>query len=70
MEVKVVECETNPGSRAGPGASEFLANTIDFKSISISVNQCSFLVQKFTNTLDSLVVPIEVIRTIKSKLVF
>ena len=63
---------TNPGSRAGqqgPGASDSLFKQGQhFQKHNFDVISFFLLVHKFANTLDSMVVPVEVTRTIKSKL--
>ena len=55
-----MECNTNPGGRVGPGASEevFLGKQNSFKSNHICVTQFSFWSRSFPDILDTLVVPI------------
>ena len=68
-----MEYETNPGSKAGPGASETIFSKRDSsqKHSYICVAQFSILVQQFTiNTGHIGMYQLEVIRTSKSKLVF
>ena len=66
-----MECKTNPGGRVGPGASEDFFRHIELVQKPYLCNSIFLLVQKIPRYTGHIgLYQLEVIRTIKSKLVF